>query len=323
LADRLQQAAVPLRTFGARHWAQFPWIIRALSRQMKADRPRLLQSFLFHANVLGALAARRAGVPHVLTGIRVAERRHGWHLRLARWTDRWVERHVCVSRAVRDFSATSGGLPENKLVVIPNGVDLSRFDRPGTSPVDDLGVPRDRRFITCIGRLDPQKGLDWLLELVPPVLADCPRHDVLIVGEGPQRAALLRQAASRGVGPRVHFAGFRADVPRILAASDVLALPSRWEGMPNVLLEAMAAGKPVVATDVEGVTEALGPAAAQQVVRRDHAEAFAAKLRAILQNPALAAELGRANRRQAESLSVEKMVAAYERLFLDCLAIGP
>jgi starch synthase (maltosyl-transferring) len=127
---------------------------------------------------------------------------------------------------------------------------------------------------------------------------------------------LERQAAALKIHQRVHFVGYRANVPEILSASDALVLPSRWEGMPNVVLEAMAAGKPVVATDVEGVSEALGPATAQQVVRPGHAEAFAAKLNLILGDAALADALGRENQQRVRaSLSIDAMVDAYQRLY--------
>ena len=318
LADRIEKSGAALHTFGARGVVQLPWIAAALARRMAADGPRILQCFLFHANVLGPWAARRAGVPHVLTGIRVAERRAGWHLRMARWADRWVERHVCVSHGVREFSRTTGGLAAEKLTVIPNGVDLARFAAAAAGLPDDLGIGPERRLIASVGRLDEQKGLAWLLPLLPEALAGLPMHDLLVVGSGPQRAALARSVRQLGLRERVHFVGFRSDVPAILAASEVLVLPSRWEGMPNVVLEAMAAGKPVVATDVEGVGEVLGPGGAQQVVRLDHAAAFVAKLRAILQNPSLAAELGSANRLRVEQMfSVKAMVAAYERLYLE------
>ncbi|MEX2112355.1 MAG: glycosyltransferase [Pirellulales bacterium] len=316
LADLLEQAGVTVRYFGARHAVQLPWIARAVVRQMRADRPRIVQGFLFHANAVGAWAARQAGVPHVLTGIRVAERRHDWHLRVARWADKWVERHVCVSQMVSEFSRLAGGLPAHKLVVIPNGVDATRFSVDGRVRPSDLGIAADRRLITFIGRLDEQKNLAWLLELTPGVLEAQGAHDLLLVGVGPQRARLQQQAARLGIARRVHFTGFRSDVPEILAASDVLVLPSRWEGMPNVVLEAMAAGKPVVATDVEGVSEALGPGAAQQAVRVGHAEAFAAKLRLILGDAPLAAALGRENReRVRQHFSIDAMVTAYERLY--------
>jgi glycosyltransferase involved in cell wall biosynthesis len=316
LADRLEQSGVTLHCFGARHTWQLPWIASRLSRRMRADAPRIVQCFLFHANVLGAWAAHRAGVPHVLSGIRVAERRHNWHLRLMRWVDPWVERHVCVSQMVSEFSCAAGGLPVEKLAVIANGVDLARFSAGDGKPPVDLGMRSGRRSIAFVGRLDEQKNMPWLFELLPPVLESHPEHDLVIVGTGHLRSRLEQQAVRLGISPRVHFAGYRGDVPEILAASDVLVLPSRWEGMPNVVLEAMAAGKPVVATDVEGVSEALGTAAAQQVVRPGHAEAFAAKLNLILSDASLSESLGRENQQRARALySIDAMVGAYQKLY--------
>ncbi len=289
---------------------------------MQADSPQIVQSFLFHANVVAPWAARRAGVPHVVTGIRVAERRKRWHLRLARWADGWVDRHVCVSESVRAFSAGAGGLPNDKLLVIPNGVDLKRFATARSAPPSDLGIPSGRRLLAFVGRLDRQKGLDWLLRLLPRMLDGLPDYDLLVVGAGPRRVALAELAAQVGLVDRVRFVGYRGDIPKILAASELLLLPSRWEGMPNVVLEAMAAGKPVVATEVEGVVEALGPAGSRQIVRPDHGEAFAAKVRVILQDAALAAELGQANRaRVEEHFSITAMVESYERLY-ESLASG-
>ncbi len=217
---------------------------------------------------------------------------------------------------MRDFSESVGLLPAEKLVVIPNGVDLKRFDNTSPCAAESLGLVPGRRAIAVVGRLEAQKGLDGLIALLPRILEGLPTHDLLFVGTGPDRAALARQAADLGLIARVHFLGFRTNVPEILAASDVLVLPSRWEGMPNVVLEAMAARKPVVAYDVEGVAEALGPAAAQQMVRLEHGEALAAKVQAILKDPAFAAELGRKNRERVEqNFRVEAMVTAYERLY--------
>jgi glycosyltransferase involved in cell wall biosynthesis len=172
-------------------------------------------------------------------------------------------------------------------------------------------------LITFIGRLDEQKGLPWLFELLPTVFTRLPNHDLLVVGSGPQRALLERLAADRGLANRVHFAGFRDEVAAILAASDLLVLPSRWEGMPNVLLEAMASGKPVVATAVEGVVELLSyPLASMQVLEVDDSQGFANKVVAIIQDSVWAAQLGQLNRaRAAKEFSFNAMVAAYERLY--------
>jgi glycosyltransferase involved in cell wall biosynthesis len=321
LAERIEQAGTPLVTFGASRSWHLPRLLGKLRRQFETDRPEIVQSFLFHANFAASLAARRAGVPHVVTGIRVAERGRPWHLKLARWADTGVDRHVCVSESVREFSRREGGLPAEKLLVIPNGVDAERFAAAAACPLTALGLPLGRRAIVCVGRLQEQKGLPWLFELLPGIFPQLPDHDLVLVGDGPDRGNLERLAAKLGLSERVHFVGYRPNVAEILAASDLLVLPSRWEGMPNVVLEAMAAGKPVVATDVEGVSEALGPASAQQVVRAGHGEAFAAKVRGLLKQPQLAQELGRVNQaRVRQHFTWQATVAAYEALYRSLVA---
>lgn len=322
LADRLEEAGVPLTCFNARSVLALPGIVSRLRRQMVADAPRIVQTFLFHANVMGAWAARRAGVPHVVTGIRVAERHAMWHLRVARWADRFVDRHVCVSESVRAFSISQGGLAAEKLTVIPNAVDLQRFS--GVEPADrkSLGVSAEARVIACIGRLDRQKGIEWLLEALRDVSPRVPRAELLLVGNGPEQESLQRLAARYCPVP-VHFLGFRVDVPQILAASDLVVLPSRWEGMPNVVLEAMASGRAVVATDVEGVREGLGPNAPQQLAAVDDPRGFAERIVVLLNDAELRNRLEKANLQRArEDFSFSAAVGAYERLYSELLSGG-
>ncbi len=317
LADRIEQAGITLHTFGARGWLDFPRVRGAVRRQLTLDRPRIVQSFLFHANVLLARAAHAAGVPHTISGIRVAERRWGVRLRLEKWTDRWIERHVCVSQQVRDFAIQRVGLPPDKLVVIPNGVDVDRFAQALPADLSTLGLTeRPRHLLACIGRLERQKGFDRLLEQLPEVLrshADC---HLLIVGVGPEEDSLRHQVAGLGLQSRVHFLGFRHDVPQIMAASDLIVIPSRWEGMANVMLEGMAAGRPLVATEVEGVREALGPLASEQTVAADAPRLLGAKIVRLLATPDDALRLGRANQQRARAcFSWDAMVQSYEQLY--------
>jgi glycosyltransferase involved in cell wall biosynthesis len=322
LADRLEEAGISTTFFGARSVMALPRVVSRLRWQMVADSPRIVQTFLFHANIAGAWAAQRAGVPHVVTGIRVAERRARWHLRVARWADRLVDRHVCVSESVRVFSISQGGLSAEKLAVIPNAVDMRRFADVVPAARQSLGIAAEARLITCIGRLDRQKGIEWLLEVLRDVVPRVPNAELLLVGDGPEHESLQRLA--RRICPRrVHFLGFRTDVPQILAASDLVVLPSRWEGMPNVVLEAMASGRAVVATDVEGVREALGPNALQQVVAVDDPRGFAERIVLLLNDAELRNRLQKANfRRAGEAFSFAAMVDAYERLYWELLSGG-
>ena len=160
-----------------------------------------------------------------------------------------------------------------------------------------LGIRAGRRIVTFVGRLEPQKGVQWLIETAPAVARTaCPTAILLLVGEGPLRHRLEAACRAAGIAERVHFAGWRPDVPEILAASDLLVLPSAWEGMPNVVLEAMASRLPVVASDVEGVRELLGPGAAEQIVPYGDSQALAETVVRFMDNPAIAAAIGNENR---------------------------
>jgi glycosyltransferase involved in cell wall biosynthesis len=275
----------------------------------------LIQTFLFHANLVGRISARWAKVPRVVSGIRVAERHSRWHLRLDRLTAGLVDRYVCVSESVAKFSAAHG-LPPDKLAVIPNVIDVAAFS--GVEPADlrQFGVPQGSTVVTYVGRLGRQKGLDWLLESAPMWIDRAPECHLLLVGQGPEKTRLEGIRDRLVLGPRVHLAGWRKDVAAILAASRLLVLPSRWEGMPNVVLQAMASGLPVVATDVEGVRELLGEHAGPQTVPFGDGGALADALLAFLSDPSRAAEIGRHNRRRVETaFTLPRMVTAYEALW--------
>jgi glycosyltransferase involved in cell wall biosynthesis len=319
LVLQLEAAGVPVRFADVRSKWQAPLAIGRLKRLMSEQRPQVVQNFLFHANVLGTLAARRLDVPHVLLGIRVADPR-----RSRAWIERRVAKRaskiVCVSQSVAE-DCHSRGYPADKLLVIPNGVDAEPF--VSAQPVDlaALGLSPGRKAIVFIGRLHVQKDLHELIAVAPELLAQLPSHDLVIVGQGPQRSALVRLSGELGIADRVHFIGWRADIPAVLAAAELLVLPSRWEGMPNVVLEAMAAGKPVVATAAEGVLELLGERAKEQSVAVGNMKDFAHRIHQIAQNPHLAAALGRANReRVLAQFSLQKMVQEYERLFASLIA---
>ncbi|NQT35905.1 MAG: glycosyltransferase [Planctomycetes bacterium] len=315
LLPLLEEAGVETHLLGARRWWEIRRVVRAMERLLVCQSPQILQTFLFHANLVGRLAARRAGVPCVVSGIRVAEPRFS-HRLLDRLTQRRVDCHVCVSDRVREFSQRRTRLPADKLIVIPNGIDVRRYQ--GVAPVDraSLGIAPDRRLITLVGRLEPQKGVGWLLKTAPTWLPRLPDHDLLLVGEGRQRTQLARWCDSRGITSRVHFAGFRRDIPEILAASELLVLPSRWEGMPNVVLEAMASALPVLATDVHGVRQLLGPRAEPQIVTPGDRRMLAEKLIRLCTDRPWAKKIGAENARRVEqSFSIDAMVSGYQRLW--------
>lgn len=314
LVQQLEAAGVPLRFADIRTKWQAPMVVGRLTKLLTEQQPQIVQNFLYHANVAGTLAARRALVPRIVLGIRVADPR-----RLRSWLERRVARNaariVCVSQSVADF-CRDRGFPAAKLEIIPNGIDVTPYENAVPLDLAELGVPSGRKAIVFVGRLHEQKDLAALISAAPNFLGQLPEHDLVLVGEGPQRRYLSRLAASLGIGHRVHWPGWRPEVPAILAAAEMLVLPSRWEGMPSVLLEAMAAGKPVVATRAEGVAEVLGDLAAEQTVAVGDVRGLTRRIVQLAQSPPLAQRLGQENRQRILAhFSLQEMVHRYERLY--------
>jgi glycosyltransferase involved in cell wall biosynthesis len=237
-----------------------------------------------------------------------------WRIFVERWTTANADRFVCVSQSVAEFCRHRGFASE-KLLVIPNGVDVTRWQASHKPDVNPLGIAERRRGILFVGRLDKQKGLDRFFCELPGIFQALPEHDFILVGDGPQRAALQGLADRLGLTSRVHLLGWQADVTPFIASADILVLPSRWEGMPNVVLEAMAAGKPVVATQAEGTVELLGIGSQEQTSAVGDWVGFRQRLIEIGRNAQLAAELGQKNKARAAQFSIAAMVQRYERLF--------
>ena len=320
LADEFDAAGIPVACLGARNWTNLGALFR-LIRELRWFRPAILQTFLFHANLAGRIAGRLAGIRTIVSGIRVAEKRSRSPLWLDRWTNRLVTTNVCVSQAVADFSIAQAGLPARKIAVISNGVEVVRYSNARPAELSEFGIPAGSQVLLTIGRLDRQKGLHDLVEAAALVIPKFPQLHFLLVGEGPQRKAIERSIREKGLARCVHLAGWRPDIPELLAAGDALVLSSLWEGMPNVVLEAMAAGLPVVATLVEGTAEAVREGETGLLVPPQSPPALAAALETLLADPARAAAMGQAGReRVAVEFSWEKMLARYEELYQSLLA---
>ncbi|MBI3861746.1 MAG: glycosyltransferase [Planctomycetia bacterium] len=315
LAGELRAAGVVVTCLGARRWTNVGAVWR-LSRALRQFHPALVQTFLFHANLSGRIAGRVAGVRHIVSGIRVAERRSRWPLWIDRATNWMVHATVCVSQAVAEFSIREAGLSRRKIVVVPNGVDVSKFTAATPADLGLLGIPPGSETLLTIGRLDRQKGLATLVEAAARVIPKHPNVHFLLVGEGPERGPIENLIQQKGLGTRIHVAGWRSDVPDLLAAGSALVLPSLWEGMPNVVLEAMAAGLPVVATRVEGVAELVREGETGLTVPAESPQELAGAIEKLLGDPEAAWAMGHAGReRAAAEFTWETMTRRYEALY--------
>jgi starch synthase (maltosyl-transferring) len=324
LAAPLREAGIPVDCLGVTSICSPRSLWRAtfgLARLLKQIRPALLQTFLFHAGLAGRIAARPARVPMVVCGLRVAERRSRWRLRLDRWTDWLVDRHVCVSQAVADFSQRESRLPAGKLVVIPNGVDFDRFHEAEPADLSRFGIPDGAKVLLTVGRLDPQKAPLELVRIFAELAADHPEWHLLLVGDGLLRTELRQLIDAGGLGVRVHLAGWQADVPEIMRACDLFVLNSRWEGMPNVVLEAAAAGLPVIATRCEGVAEIIESGVSGVLVEVNQPQAMRAALESAMtrQNDATA-RVSRLQQIVSEQFTWQSVISRYAALYRELLA---
>jgi glycosyltransferase involved in cell wall biosynthesis len=247
---------------------------------------------------------------------------HGWsfwaaegaesrlYILLERLAARWCRTIVALSAAERDAGLAEGiGRPE-QYSVIPNGVRLGRFALP-RAPV--------RGRILMVGRLAPPKRPDLALRALAQVRQSIPEAELQLVGAGPSKGEAEHLAAQVGLERAVHFLGHRDDVPELLASAECALLASDYEGCPLVVIEAMAAGVAVAATDVGGIRELVRPGRTGELGTKGDADALAQALERVLADPTRAAQLGAEGRRVAEerfSLDrmVESLVAVYDEV---------
>jgi glycosyltransferase involved in cell wall biosynthesis len=300
----------------------------ALALGRLVHRLRHERAVVFHAHLTWPLrcryeliAARLAGIPAVIATqqlYRLTERFRS-HVAVCwqRLFCRHLDRYIVVSRAMaRDLEPTCGSeLP--RVEVIYNAVPLERYAQPRAGSLrQELPQAGGRPLVLTLARLDPQKGLSDLLEaavLVPEAL-------FVIAGTGGQRATLETRSRELGLGERVVFLGYREDIPDLLAACDLLVLPSHFEGLPVSVLEAMAAARPVVATRVGGTDEAVVHGETGLLVPPRDPRALAQSIRALLADRDLARRFGEAGRvRVHKEFSAAHMVQRVSQVYDEVL----
>jgi glycosyltransferase involved in cell wall biosynthesis len=320
LADVLLEAKVPCVCLGVRRWNPIQAVVR-LARGLRRFKPQLAQSFMFHANLATRFAAPWAGFPWVIGGLRVAEHHKRWHLTLDRLTAPLSTGSVCVSQGVLRFSRDIGWLDPARLTVVPNGIEIAPFDAAIPIPRTALGIPDHAHLALYVGRLDRQKGLPDLLGAAEQVISKNPDWHLALAGDGPCRDWLQQQIANRtALSGKVHWLGRRDDIPQVLKSADVLVHASLWEGMPNSVLEAMAAGIAVIGTTVEGTEDLVITGQTGWLVPPHDATTLARVLLEAAEAPDRLKRYGQAGRLRAEQqFSIERTVSAYEHLWAGVL----
>ena len=290
-----------------------------LGRLFHRTGTRIVHAHTRPIYVPATVAARLFRIPVVIGTVHSMNRVHG-HVRIQqdRILARWRDATVAVSEGVRRNYCETVGVDPSRVSVIHNGVDLSRFAGPSPDRgevLGPLGARADDLVIACVARLVSAKSHDVLFEAFAKVLARAPRATLLLLGDGELGPSLRAEAERLGIAPRVLFAGTRSDVPRILRASDVSVLASNREGFSNVVIESLAAGLPMVATDVGGNAEAIEEGRSGYLVPVGDAAALAERLATLLTDEPLRARMAAEARARAARFSLEEAVTATEALY--------
>jgi glycosyltransferase involved in cell wall biosynthesis len=317
----LASAGVAAHDVAAESWLR-PREVERLAAVIRRFEPDVVNAHLFRATAVAAPLARMLRVPAV---VETYHGREGWRrgpirgsFAVDRLVARFADRVIAVSAAARDFLVGTKGYPAEKVVVVPNGRDLSVF-RPGHHGAETragLGIAPGTPLVGVVGRLDAQKGHVHLLDAWPLVVREFPAARLLVVGDGALRPDLEQRARDRGVAASVVFTGFRADVPQLLDAVDLLVLPSLYEGMPLTAIEASAMARPVIATAVDGTPEVIRDGHTGQLVPPANPAALARAILDMLRDPGRARRLGEAGRAHVlEHFGLDRHVEATARVY--------
>lgn len=259
LADEARARGYPTYVLPLTRTVDASWTRQALNL-IKSERVDLIHAHEFAMNTYGALLSTLAHVPCVTTihGKNYSSDR--WHRRAAYRLVARRTKMIAVSDDIRNFLATAVGVSAHRITTIANGIHIERYAATDAARVQlrtELGLSMHQPVIGSIGRLELVKGHAHLLDAARLVCARYPDAIFVLAGQGQLHEALARQAETLGIGRNVRFLGYRDDVAAVLAGLDIFALPSLSEGLPLSLLEAMAAGKPVIASNVGGIPEVI------------------------------------------------------------------
>jgi glycosyltransferase involved in cell wall biosynthesis len=243
-----------------------PFNLFRILRYLQFHRPQILHTQLEFSDILGGVAARILRIPvvstlHTLdTSEEPGRKTATWRLKL-RWSvlRKLTDRVIAVSQKTRSHHIQVAGIDASKIITIYNGIDLVKFNKPAQERhgiiKQGFGIPPDRKVIITVAVLRELKGIQFMIQSLPAIRNRIPNVHYLIVGEGNYKTQLLQLVASLDIEDNVTFAGHRTDIPALLHCSDLFVLPTLIDALPTVLIEALAAGIPIVASDVGGIPE--------------------------------------------------------------------
>lgn len=301
--------------------------VKDIIRICEREKVDVIQCHLSDSEFIGILAGHLFGVERMISTIHypdlLPKRRSGdlrnlLRLLATKMIYRWTDYIIAVSDDVAEQLRDVFGLKERKIRVIVNRIDVESLWKTSVSEQlrTSLGLSRENRVITTVARLMPPKGHQYLIEAIYKLIQKFPDLRLILVGDGDLKERLRAQCEILGLTNHVLFLGSRQDVPHILALTDIFVLPSLWEGTSLALLEAMAMGKPIVATDIPGNSAVLEHKTNAYLVSSADADALSEAISFLLENPDLALEYGKKAQKVAKDhFDIRQTIAELERLW--------
>jgi glycosyltransferase involved in cell wall biosynthesis len=324
LMARYKDAGIPVHTFPMRSLLGLEAMQQAvrLVRHFRRERADVVHSHDAYTSVYGTLCARLAGVPGVIASRRSWYSPHlqGRILRANRMAYRFAHRVLANSPSVSRLVETESGVPASRIVMIPNFLDPQAFEpiSPGDRRrmLDEMGVPEGAFVVGIVARLSPVKDHATLLRAIASLREQIPALHCVLIGEGSERSAIEALADSLGIRDIVHLGGERTQPPNLHGLFDVSVLCSTSEAFPNSVLEAMAASRPVVATDVGGTPDAIRQGTTGLLVRPSDPSRLADAILRLYNEPALRTKLGNAGCAAARAgYSADAVISQVEALY--------
>jgi len=328
IGEQLENEGIELVSFALKERTNLPGLFSSLfmvfkvARLLRKKKADIIHTFLFRANLIGRIAARLVGIPIIISSLRTMEEEKRYQLFLERITSFMVDKYIAVSEKVKEHAISHSKIPPDRIVTIYNGVRLNgeRVDSDPGATRKALHISLSDRVVMVIGRLRWEKGHAYLIDAMDNIRKRMPEVKLIIVGDGEEEKRLKDKARQLFLTETVLFTGVRGDVPALLAIAELVVLPSLWEGMPNCLLEAMNAGKPVVATTVGGVPEVVLDGDTGILVPPRDSKALAEAIIKILSRKEEALLMGtRGKKRVAQCFPLEKSIHAIEMVYQEVL----
>jgi len=317
MASQFREAGIEVRSLGLSRKTDIGVVLR-LRAMLKEMRPDVLHTYLLHGNILGRLIGRLVGVPVIIGSERTIGQARKWGRLVTRLTNPLTDAVEVNSEIGGKAIERDLGVPSEKIELVRSGLDLSVFSSANRRDElrSEFGVTADQHLIVYVGRLRTVKGVDYGIRAFASALEQLPNIRMVLAGEGDQRNFLSSLVFELGISEQVEFLGVRNDVPELLNAADSVLMPSLTEGFPRTAIEAMAAGKPVIATNVGGTPEAVIDGETGILVPARDSDALASAIVRLVGDSDLQARLGAAGReRAAQNYSVDKYVSRLDEMY--------